>query len=339
MKISMYVQNGLGAVNSAPIPIKKEVPFAAVLGAALPSVVSTIGSLVGTNMTNQANASLNEQTRIWQGRQNRLAEEFQERMWNKSNEYNTPLAQRQRLQQAGYNPWMSGSGSPQSVAGSAGEGKSTGAPAPIPMQDSIGPAIRTGVSTLMDASSVQANIANQNAQTVKMASEASTAYLKATGDYKGAQALAKSLLKGVNRSDKLMGDITNGINEEYLSMKLDNSLKAVEYDIKAKYGENTAKEQLNILRKQESQLDEIINKVRSEKHMTDELANKYANEAAKLLEEKNIMSESHQYLVDKVQFEKEILENDPMRSGLFSGAAKSGPVLKFLTDLLKLIMK
>ena len=334
MKLNSLFLNPIGAEISAPIPVKHH-SWGAVIGGAL----SAVGSLLGQKQANDMNLNLNEENRTFQWRQNRLAEEFQERMWNKSNEYNSPKSQRERLQEAGYNPWMSGSGSPQSISGSAGEGKSTGAPAPIPMQDVIGPAVRTGVSTLMDASSVQANIANQNAQTVKMASEASTAYLKATGDYKGAQALAKSLLRGVNRSDKLMGDITNGINEEYLSMKLDNSLKAVEYDIKAKYGENTAKEQLNILRKQSSQLDEIINKVRSENHMTDELANKYANEAAKLLEEKNIMSESHQYLVDKVKFEKEILENDPMRSGLFSGAAKSGPVLKFLTDLLKLIMK
>ena len=71
MKITMYVQNGLGAVNSAPIPVKKEAVWTAV-GSAL----SAVGSLLGANQTNQANASLNEQTRIWQGRQNRLAEEF-----------------------------------------------------------------------------------------------------------------------------------------------------------------------------------------------------------------------------------------------------------------------
>lgn len=37
--------------------------------------------------------------------QARIQREWQEEMWNKNNEYNTPLSQKQRLEDAGINPY------------------------------------------------------------------------------------------------------------------------------------------------------------------------------------------------------------------------------------------
>lgn len=55
--------------------------------------LSALGGFASSSMQNAANASMDEETRKWQ-----------EKMWNKNNQYNTPLAQRHRLEQAGINP-------------------------------------------------------------------------------------------------------------------------------------------------------------------------------------------------------------------------------------------
>ena len=108
----------------------------------------------------------NQKNRDWQSAENRSAEAWQEKMWNLQNAYNTPSAQRQRLQEAGYNPWISGSGGGnlQSLAASAGQGHSGSASqlplgSPIPAQNPFG-----GLAGIAQAIGVDANIANQNTQ-------------------------------------------------------------------------------------------------------------------------------------------------------------------------------
>ena len=67
--------------------------------------ISASAATLGTAANIAATSNLNGRNRRWQ-----------EDMWNKSNEYNTPLAQKQRLEEAGINPY--------SVL--AGEGADTG---------------------------------------------------------------------------------------------------------------------------------------------------------------------------------------------------------------------
>lgn len=59
-------------------------------------------------------------------------QQFQKDMWNKTNEYNSPAAQRSRLEAAGLNPYMmlngGSAGSAQTMSGSAGAAPSGGAP-------------------------------------------------------------------------------------------------------------------------------------------------------------------------------------------------------------------
>lgn len=59
-------------------------------------------------------------------------QQFQKDMWNKTNEYNSPAAQRERLEAAGLNPYMmlngGSAGSSQTMSGSAGAAPSGGAP-------------------------------------------------------------------------------------------------------------------------------------------------------------------------------------------------------------------
>ena len=75
---------------SAYIPKEKN---SAIGAAALGAGISVLGSLLSSSAQNSANASMDRETREWQ-----------EKMWSRNNEYNTPLNQRKRLEAAGINP-------------------------------------------------------------------------------------------------------------------------------------------------------------------------------------------------------------------------------------------
>lgn len=70
--------------------------------------ISALGGLLSSQATNAANASLDEETRKWQ-----------EKMWEKNNEYNTPVNQRRRLEAAGINPALAFANGNTGVASSA----------------------------------------------------------------------------------------------------------------------------------------------------------------------------------------------------------------------------
>lgn len=142
----------------------------------------------------------NKLNRDWQSAENRAAEAWEEYMWNQQNAYNTPSAQRKRLQEAGYNPWISGSGGPQSLAGSAGSGHSNGAAqlslgSPIPVQNPFG-----GLNGIAQALGIDAQISNQNAKTLN---ELIDGFNKAsqTFGYDRAQKMYEPLIRGVSGSD------------------------------------------------------------------------------------------------------------------------------------------
>lgn len=58
-------------------------------------------------------------TAVGRGAANRKSRKFQEKMWNKTNTYNSPLEQRKRLEKAGLNPNLVYGGSPGGTAGTA----------------------------------------------------------------------------------------------------------------------------------------------------------------------------------------------------------------------------
>lgn len=114
------------------------------------SVVGGLLGSVGQSNANKANERINERNLEWQ-----------EQMWNKSNEYNTPKAQRDRLLKAGLNP-LSFSGMGQTPA------QTVGTPQQLPMQNSMA-ALGQGVS---QGTMAAAQIENVRAQTDKVRQEA-----------------------------------------------------------------------------------------------------------------------------------------------------------------------
>lgn len=75
----------------------------------LGSVISgAIGAKTVSN-TNKTNLKINQMNNDFNAREAQKARDFQLDMWNRENEYNKASSQRKRLEDAGYNPYMSDS--------------------------------------------------------------------------------------------------------------------------------------------------------------------------------------------------------------------------------------
>lgn len=73
-------------------------------------VGSVISGAIGaktTADTNKTNLKINQMNNDFNAREAQKARDFQLDMWNKENEYNSASSQRKRLEDAGYNPYMS----------------------------------------------------------------------------------------------------------------------------------------------------------------------------------------------------------------------------------------
>lgn len=80
----------------------------------LAGIATGIGALGGalfgkksTDSANKANLSINQMNNDFNAREAQKARDFQLDMWDKENEYNSASSQRKRLEEAGYNPYMS----------------------------------------------------------------------------------------------------------------------------------------------------------------------------------------------------------------------------------------
>lgn len=81
--------------------------FASGLFGGLGSVISGAIGAKSTADTNRTNLKINQMNNDFNAREAQKARDFQLGMWNKENEYNSASSQRKRLEDAGYNPYMS----------------------------------------------------------------------------------------------------------------------------------------------------------------------------------------------------------------------------------------
>lgn len=82
--------------------------------------VSAVGNLVGTNKTNKTNMKIAQMNNEFNERMLQKQMDYNTEMWNKENEYNSAASQRERLEQAGLNPYMMMNGGSAGTAGSVG---------------------------------------------------------------------------------------------------------------------------------------------------------------------------------------------------------------------------
>lgn len=71
------------------------------------SVVSGAIGAKTTSDTNKTNLKINQMNNDFNARESQKARDFQLDMWNRENEYNSASSSRKRLEDAGYNPYMS----------------------------------------------------------------------------------------------------------------------------------------------------------------------------------------------------------------------------------------
>jgi hypothetical protein len=93
------------------------------------SVVSGAIGAKTTSDTNKTNLKINQMNNDFNAREAQKARDFQLSMWNKENEYNSASSQRNRLEQAGYNPYMSDAQA-GTAAGMSGTSAASAAGAP-----------------------------------------------------------------------------------------------------------------------------------------------------------------------------------------------------------------
>lgn len=81
--------------------------FAGGLFGGLGTVVSGAIGAKTTADTNKTNLKINQMNNDFNARESQKARDFQLDMWSRENEYNKASSQRKRLEEAGYNPYMS----------------------------------------------------------------------------------------------------------------------------------------------------------------------------------------------------------------------------------------
>lgn len=81
--------------------------FASGLFGGVGSVISGAIGAKTTSDTNKTNLKINQMNNDFNAREAQKARDFQLDMWNRENEYNKASSQRERLEDAGYNPYMS----------------------------------------------------------------------------------------------------------------------------------------------------------------------------------------------------------------------------------------
>lgn len=223
------------------------------------SVIQNSQNRQNIRETNQMNYKINQMNNQFNERMAIQQRNWQENMWNKENAYNTASAQRQRLEEAGLNPYLMMNGGSAGVAQSAGPGtaaSSSGNAAMQPFQadySGIGSSIGNIFQyELMQSEKSQLQGARQLADAKAMETlsnidwgkltEGTRNYLKSTGLARAQLGYAKEqqevdnmamtgLIMRAQHSGMLLDNEAKGILNKYLDQQqqLDLNVKAADY--------------------------------------------------------------------------------------------------------------
>lgn len=209
--------------------------------------------------TNQMNYKINQMNNQFNERMAMQQRDFQENMWNKENAYNTASAQRQRLEEAGLNPYLMMNGGSAGVAQSVGTGATASSSGNAVMQpfqadySGIGSSIGNIFQyELMQSEKSQLQGARQLADAKAMEvlsnidwgklTDETRNYLKNTGLARAQLGYAKEqqevdnmamtgLIMRAQHSGMLLNNEAKGILNKYLDQQqqLDLNVKAADY--------------------------------------------------------------------------------------------------------------
>lgn len=209
--------------------------------------------------TNQMNYKINQMNNQFNERMAIQQRNWQENMWNKENAYNTASAQRQRLEEAGLNPYLMMNGGSAGVAQSAGTGASASSSGSAVMQPFQADYSGIGASIgnifqyeLMQSEKSQLQGARQLADAKAMETlsnidwgkltDETRNYLKSTGLARAQLGYAKEqqevdnmamtgLIMRAQHSGMLLDNESKGILNKYLDQQqqFDLNVKAADY--------------------------------------------------------------------------------------------------------------
>lgn len=209
--------------------------------------------------TNKMNYKINQMNNQFNERMAIQQRNWQEDMWNKENTYNTASAQRQRLEEAGLNPYLMMNGGSSGTAGSVGTGATATSSGNAQMQPFQADYSGIGSSVgnifqyeLMQSEKSQLQGARQLADAKAMETlsnidwgkltDETRNYLKSTGLARAQLGYAKEqqevdnmamtgLIMRAQRSGMLLDNETKGVLNKYLDQQqqLDLNVKAADY--------------------------------------------------------------------------------------------------------------
>lgn len=128
------------------------------LGVLGSGIAGSIGGAFSTNSANAMNYKINQMNNEFNAAEAQKSRDYMTEMWNKTNEYNSPSAMRQRLSEAGYNPYLGLNSGAAGSASNVGSPATGSAAAAAPQQPYDWNSLSSSVSSALQ-------IANQTQQT------------------------------------------------------------------------------------------------------------------------------------------------------------------------------
>nr|DAV82953.1 MAG TPA: DNA pilot protein VP2 [Microviridae sp.] len=121
------------------IALEQLIPINGYDVAIVSALIGALGAIGGAALgasSNNKNALQNQMNNEFNAREAQKARDFQLEMWNKQNEYNSPVNQRRLRAEAGYNPYL-GYDSNTGVAGSTGSTSQAQAASPLAVNPEV----------------------------------------------------------------------------------------------------------------------------------------------------------------------------------------------------------
>lgn len=273
---------------------------AAALVAGGSALVSGVGSLLDSASTNSANKQINKENREWQTNENVKSRLWSEKEWTRqfelTNLYNTPSAQKARIREAGYNPYLINGnvvGSNTASSPSTPNDGARGVPSSIPVQRSdygfVAQAGQQATSNYLAVKSTDANVANQAMQTERTAIENAKELYKFTGDKKAAENYLNAEIGRTRGADYNMNKSPFA---RQVFAEADRAAAQADYersvaDIQMQYGDANARAALRIQNLSGNKLSEEILNLAKDRKKTDAEIDKLISEKIKNFAEAN----------------------------------------------------
>lgn len=227
------------------VPCKKQNPLAG-------AVLSGVGSLASSLASQQAQSAENEEARAWQ-----------EKMWNKTNEYNSPANQKRLLQEAGYNPYLFGNdynGNGASLPSSPSNQPLPGLKNPI--SDSVGSFSQMrsleqqDISLLQQGQQIESNVELQKMKAIQTISESMLSLYKDGGQKAVDEFMSfyAPQLKALNFSGSPYEQM---LQKKFREMDINNNRNQLEFSLREQFGAKEYEKKL-------AEIDALISKYGAE---------------------------------------------------------------------------